>query len=358
MTSASNSAPKLAWTKFRAVPRAWFQSLWSRNLKICDPKRAHPLGVIVGTRRVNLCQVLRVMCRGKDNAHWKWVVTVASRTATEINIQNNRNKNQRRCVHFCRNHKWPFLTPGNQVECHCFEKVGPCSLFTFQGKVVLCQRCRKHIFSKPNTTPVYAETQGYAGVLQSHLQSRCQLSAQLDFNVTGICISTVIIRQPLDRRTCQIQNFQAALFIWRCQSDSFFRELWKKIQFCLGLGVQACCSSASRRGHRRNETSRPPWTRVQGQPGLYMRPCLKNLKIVMSLHQTGAINSRLQIDSLQQGSLGCTHLAELQDILVDSGGWVVTSFSWVASSEPNKLQVSLWSHRGFWLKFSGSRWPA
>lgn len=104
MTSAFNSAPKLAWIKFYAVPRAWFQSLWSRNLKICDPKRTHPPGVIVGTRQVNLCQVLRVMCGGKDNAHWKWVVTVASRTATEINIQNNRNKNQRRCMHFCRNH--------------------------------------------------------------------------------------------------------------------------------------------------------------------------------------------------------------------------------------------------------------
>lgn len=153
-------------------------------------------------------------------------MTVASRRATEINIQNNRNKNQRRCMYFCRDHKWQFLTPGNQVECHCFEKVGPCSLFTFQGKVVLCQRCRKHIFSKPHpyTTPVYAETQGYAGALQSRLQSCCQLSAQLDFNVTWICISTVIIRQPLDRRACQIPNFQAALFIWRCQSDSFF--LW------------------------------------------------------------------------------------------------------------------------------------
>lgn len=76
--------------------------------------------------------------------------------------------------------------------------MGPSSLFTFQGKVVLCQRCGKHVFSKPHpcTTPVYAETQGCADVLQSRLQSCCQLSAQLDFNVSWICISTVIIRQP------------------------------------------------------------------------------------------------------------------------------------------------------------------
>lgn len=47
----------------------------------------------------------------------------------------------------------------------------------------------------------------------------------------------------------------------------------------------------------------------------------------MGLHQTGSINSQLQIDSLRQGSLGHAHLVELLDVLMDSGGWVFTIFS-------------------------------